>query len=196
MIAELTERVRGTIQSAAEKLTGWRRRQFQAETAQKYCGASPRRGERLFGWGRDAVEKGLAELQTGVRHEDRFAACGRKKSEVQQPPLVQEIHALVEPQSQADPKFQTPFASTRMPAKVVREKLLAACAGSDLAVPAERTLRTILHRLDYRLRRVRKTEPQQNFPRLTRSWATSNRPTRGRRVSRKRSAFRSIPRRK
>ena len=110
MIAELTERVLGTIPSAAEKLTGWRRRQFQAETAQKYCGASPRRAARLFGWGRDAVQKGLAELPTGARHEDQFAARGRKKSEVQQPPLVPEIHAIVEPQSPADPKFQTPFA--------------------------------------------------------------------------------------
>lgn len=196
MLAELTERVRETMQSAAEKLTGWRRRQFQAETAQKYCGGSPRRAERLFGWGRDAVRKGLAELQTGVRHEDRFAARGRKKSEVQQPQLAVAIHALVEPQSQADPKFQTTFAYTRMTARAVREKLLAGSAESGLAVPAERTLRTILHRLNYRLRRVRKTVPQKNSPRPRPTSSTSDKPTSGRRASRKPFASPSIPRRK
>lgn len=196
MQAELTERVRETIQSAAEKLTGWRRRQFQAETAQKYCDGSPRRAERLFGWGRDAVRKGLAELQTGVRHEDRFSARGRKKSEVQQPQLASAIHALVEPQSQADPKFQTTFAYTRMTARAVREKLLARSAESGLTVPAERTLRTILHRLNYRLRRVRKTVPQKNSPRPRPTSPTSGKPTSGRRASRKRSASPSIPRRK
>lgn len=196
MLAELTDRVRETIQSAAKKLTGWRRRQFQAETAQQYCDGSPRRAERTFGWGRDAVRKGLAELQTGVRHEDQFAARGRKKSEDRQPQLAAAIHVLVEPQSQADPKFQTPFAYTRMTARAVREKLLAASAESDLAVPAERTLRTILQRLNYRLRRVRKTAPQKKFPRPTPSSATSSKPTSGRRGKPKPSASPSIPRRK
>ncbi len=36
MIAEWTESVVATIQSAARKLTGFRRRQFQAEMAAKY----------------------------------------------------------------------------------------------------------------------------------------------------------------
>jgi hypothetical protein len=196
MLAELTERVRETIQSAAEKLTGWRRRQFQAETAQKYCGGSPRRAERWFGWGRDAVRKGLAELQTGVRHEDRFAARGRKKSEVQQPQLAAAIHTLVEPQSQADPKFQTTFAYTRITAKAVREQLLAGSAESGLAVPAERTLRTILHRLNYRLRRIRKTAPQKKSQRPTPFSAMSRKLMSGRRAKRKPSAFLSTPRRK
>jgi len=49
MLAELTESVRETIQSAARKLTGFRRRQFQAEMAIKYCRSNPRRAERVFG---------------------------------------------------------------------------------------------------------------------------------------------------
>ena len=56
MRAELTESVAGTIKSAARKLTGFRRRQFQAEVALQYCGGSPRQAEEVFGWGREAVK--------------------------------------------------------------------------------------------------------------------------------------------
>ena len=59
MLAELTESVRETIKSAARKLMGFPRRQFQAEMAIKYCDGSPRRAEKVFGWGRDAVNNGL-----------------------------------------------------------------------------------------------------------------------------------------
>lgn len=164
MPAELTDSVIETMQSAARKLTGFRRRAFQAEVATKYCGGSPRRAERVFGWGREAVNTGLHERRTGIRCCDNFTARGRHKLEEQSPQLVAEIHALVQPASQADPKFQTPFAYTRMTAREVREQLLAKTSGSDLPVPAERTLRSVLNRLGYRLRRVRKTRPQKNFP--------------------------------
>ncbi|MCC7087483.1 MAG: hypothetical protein IT427_20965, partial [Pirellulales bacterium] len=164
MLAELTDSVIETIKSAVRKLTGFRRRQFQAEIAVKYCGGSPRRAERVFGWGRDAVNTGLGERRTGIRCCDNFTARGRRRTEEQSPQLAAAIHELVEPASQADPKLQTPFAYTRMTARAVREQLLAQ---RDLPVPAERTLRNMLNRLGYRLRRVRKTKPKKKFPRPT-----------------------------
>ena len=157
MLTELTESVRVTIQSAARKLTGFQRRQFQAEVAIKYCGGNPRRAERVFGWGREAVNTGLNELRTGIRCVENYSTRGRPKSEKKNPELVQEIHALVEPQSQADPKFQTPLAYTRITAKAVHERLVANTAGDRRHVPAERTVYDILNRLGYRLRRVQKT---------------------------------------
>jgi transposase len=160
MLTELTESVRETIKSAARKLTGFRRRQFQAETAIRYCQGNPRRAEQLFGWGRDAVNTGLNELRTGIRCVDDFSTRGRRKTEEQQPELIQKIHALVDPQSQADPKFPTPLAYTRMTAKAVRQRLVNT-AEEDRHVPAERTMYDILNRLGYRLRRVRKTKPQK-----------------------------------
>ncbi len=125
MLDELTESVREMIESAARKLTGFRRRQFQAEMANKYCDGSPRRAEQVFGWGREAVNTGLGELRTGIRCVESFSARGRRKTEEQNPELVQEIHALVEPESQADPKFQTPLAYTRITAKAVHQQLAA-----------------------------------------------------------------------
>jgi hypothetical protein len=167
MIAEWTPEILVTIKSAASKLTGYRRRQFQAEVTEKYCQRSPRRAERIFGWGRDAVRLGLNERRTGIRCLDNFSDRGRHKTEEQQPALVGQIHAIVGPESQADPKFQTPLAFTRITAKAVREQLLARASGSQQQVPAERTMYDILNRLGYRLRRVRKTKPQKNFPKPT-----------------------------
>jgi Rhodopirellula transposase DDE domain len=116
----------------------------------------------VFGWGRDAVNTGLNELRTGIRCMDAFSARGRPKTEEQQPDLASVIHALVEPESQADPKFQTPLAYTRITAKAVHEHLKANAARESQHVPAERTVHDILNRLGYRLRPVRKTKPQKN----------------------------------
>jgi len=164
MLSQLTDAVRETILSAARKLTGFRRRQFQAEVAKQYCQGSARRAEQLFGWGRAAVETGLNELRTGIRCLDHFSARGRHKTEQRDPTLVDRIHAIVEPDSQADPKFQTPLAFTRVTAKAVREQLLAEAPEASQPVPAERTIHDILNRLGYCLRRVRKTKVQKKFP--------------------------------
>ena len=110
MAEELTESTKETVRSAARKLTGFRRRQFQAEMAIKYCQGHPRQAEEVFSWGRDAVNTGLNERRTGIRCMDGFSARGRPKTETKQPELASVIHALVEPKSQADPKFQTPLA--------------------------------------------------------------------------------------
>ena len=194
MLTELTESVRETIQSAACKLTGFQRRQFQAEMAIKYCGSNARRAELVFGWGREAVNTGLNELRTGIRCVEDYSTRGRRKSEEKNPELVEEIRSLVEPQSQADPKFQTPLAYTRITAKAVHERLVANTAGDGRHVPAERTVYDILNRLGYRLRRVQKTKPQKKSLRPTRSSTICDKSTRRPPKPRKRSASRSTRR--
>ena len=54
------------IRLAASKMTGARRRAFQAEMALKYCSGSARRAEDVFGWSRQAVQLGLHEKRTGI----------------------------------------------------------------------------------------------------------------------------------
>lgn len=187
MMSELTESVVAAIPSAARKLTGILRRRFQAEMTLKYCDGQARRAEAVFGWGRRAVDTGLNELRTGIRCCDSFSSRGRHKSEE----LARAIHSLVEPASQADPKFQTPLAYTRITAKVVRKQLVAQGNGP---APAERTLHDILNRLGYSQRRVRKTRPQKNFPRRTPSSTTCVTSTPSPPAKPKRSASRSTPR--
>ena len=169
MNAELTAAVIETARLAARKLTGPERRAFQAEMAERYCDSSPRLTEEVFGWGREAVRTGLGERRSGIRCLDDFSSRGRKKSEAKVPQLAVEIRAVVEPHSQADPKFQTPLAFTRITSKAVREALLAKSELRAEDVPAERTLVTILNRMGYCLRRVLKTRPQKRFARQTRS---------------------------
>jgi Rhodopirellula transposase DDE domain len=193
MSTELTESVKETILSASRKMTGFRRRAFQAEMTHKYCADKPRRAEQVFGWGREAVILGLNERRTGIRCVENFSARGRFKSEDARPELVEQIHQLVEPKSQADPKFQTPLAYTRMTAKAVRQQLLVKAGGDAAHVPAERTVLDIMNRLGYRMRRVRKTVPQKKCPKPTPSSSTCGKFMPKPRGVPKPSASRSIP---
>lgn len=168
----LMDELVSTLQSAASKLTGFLRRAFQAEMTVKYCDGSARKAESVFGWGRAAVNTGLNEQRTGIRCLEDFQARGRRKTEQQHPQLAEEIERLVEPQAQADPKFQTPFAYTRITARAVRNELLK---NQELQaqVPSRQTVGEILNRRGYRLRRVLKTRPEKKFPRRTTSSPTS-----------------------
>ena len=168
----LTEQVIETIKSAAAKLTSFKRREYMAEVALQYCDGSPRKAERWFGWGRDAVKTGLNEKRTGIRCVDNVKARGRRKTEEKTPQIAQEIQRIVDPHAQADPKFQTPFAYTRITAEAVREELLKNDQLKDV-VPGRQTVGKILNRMGYRLRRVVKTVPQKKFPRPTTSLPTS-----------------------
>ena len=165
MCGELTNSVVATIKDAAEKLTGHRKRAFQAKVTWDYLGGSARRAETVFGWGREAVQRGLREIQ-GLRElpivvtrQNYRDARGRRKTEERLARLEEDIRSLVDPQSQADPKFQSTFAYTRLTAAAVRQALLNHKDYKDRDLPSERTIRRILNRLGFRLRRVQKTKP-------------------------------------
>ena len=91
------------IRSAAQRLTGHARRLFIAEVTEALCGGSPRRAERLFGWSRDTASLGLQENAHGLRCVDNFQARGRHRTEDLDTQLAQDIRALAEPHTQADP---------------------------------------------------------------------------------------------
>jgi len=160
MVVRVTPDMRETIRSAAAKLTGYRRRQFQAEMAVKYCDSSPRLAEKVFGWARDSVQTGLHEHRTGIRCVERFQERGRKRTEDVAPAIVAAICRLVEPQAQIDPTFESPLAFTRVTAQAVRDELLKDPALTP-HVPCRQTVGNILNRLDYRLRPVIKARPQK-----------------------------------
>lgn len=168
----LTEAIMETIRSAAKLLTGHRRRRFQAEVALRYCGGSARTAETTFGWGRDAVRTGLGELRTGIRCLDAYHLTGRKKTEELCPAIEDHTRRLVEPHAQADPKFQTALAFTRVTARSVRAALQAQPEVQDF-VPSRQTVGCMLNRLGYRLRRVQKARPEKKSPRPTPSSGTS-----------------------
>ena len=172
MTAIITDDLVESLCSAAKKLTGFERRQLQAEMATKYCGGSARRAEAVFGWGRASVHTGLNERRTGIRCLECFSRRGRKKTEDKVPLIKAEIQKIVEPQAQADPKFQTTLAFTRVTAKAVRDQLLKNKKLRD-NVPCRQAIGTILNRLGYSLKRVQKTRPEKRFRKQTPSSTTS-----------------------
>jgi hypothetical protein len=146
------------LRSGARRLSGYQRRLFQAEVATELCGGSARLAERRFGWGRDTVDKGLHESQQGMRCLENFAARGRRRSEDQNPHLAADIRAIVAPNSYADPGLQSSRRYTNLSAAEVREALIAK-GHLKAELPSERTLRDILNRMNYRLKRIQKGKP-------------------------------------
>jgi len=161
-----------SIRAAAKKLTSYKRREFQAEMALKYCQNFPRIAEDLFGWRRTTVETGLGELSTGIRCIDNSAARGRKKTETLQPQMEQRIRELAESKAQVDPKFQTALTYTRITAKRVREELLKDQASID-CVPNRQTIGSMLNRFGFSLKRVQKTRPKKKSLKPMQSSITS-----------------------
>lgn len=149
----------GLLQRGAQRLTGHQRRLFLAEVALELCGGSARRAERRFGWGRETVAKGLHELRQDIRCLENFAARGRPRSEDRHPRLAADIRELVEPHTQADPELKSWRRYTNWSAAEVLAALRAnkGYAADDL--PSERTMRDILNRMGYRLKRIQKGKP-------------------------------------
>ena len=144
--------------AAARRLTGYQRRLFQAEVATELCDGNARQAERRFGWGRDTVETGLHELRHGIRCRENFAARGRKPGEQEDPQLAADIRAIVEPRAYADPELRSSRRYTNLSAAEVRATLIARGYPPG-RVPAERTMRDILNRMNYRLKRIQKGKP-------------------------------------
>ncbi len=153
-----TQPVEILVRSAARRLTGHQRRLFLAEVATQLCDGNPRQAERRFGFGRDTVSKGLHEATQGIRCLENFAARGRQRSEDKSPQLAADIRAIVEPHTQADPELKSSRRYTNLSAAEVRQALLDK-GYAEQEVPQERTLRDILNRLNYRLKRIQKGKP-------------------------------------
>jgi hypothetical protein len=153
-----TDHYDALLRSGARRLTGYQRRLFQAEVTTQLCGGSARLAERRFGWARDTVEKGLHESHKGMRCLENFVARGRQRSEDKDPQLAADIRAIVEPHTYADPGLQSSRRYTNLSAAEVREALIAK-GHSKAELPGERTLRDILNRMNYRLKRIQKGKP-------------------------------------
>ena len=147
------------LQQGAHRLKGHERRLFMAEVALKLCAGNTRKAERRFGWGRETVAKGLHELQQGVRCLENFSARGRPRLEDKTPQLAQDIRAIVEPHTQADPELKSQRRYSNLSAAEVLEALQTKKGYAKENLPSERTMRDILNRMNYRLKRIQKGKP-------------------------------------
>ena len=155
----LSETVKSTFKDAAQKLTGYRRRDFMAKVAEDYFNGSARKVETFMGWNRSSVQLGLHERRTGLICVDNYRVRGRHKSEILLPNLESDIRSLVDPESQADPKFQSTFLYARITALAVRAALVSQKNYDSEQLPSRQTIGAILNRMGDRLKKHKKPSP-------------------------------------
>jgi hypothetical protein len=163
-MGSLNERYDALLRAGANRLHGHQRRLFMAEVTLELCGGSARQAERRFGWGRETVNKGLHELQQGIRCVENFTARGRPRCEEDDPHLAEDIRAIVEPHTQADPELKSERRYTNLTAKETLQELQAKKGYTKEELPSERTMRDILNRMGYRLKRIQKARPLKKTP--------------------------------
>jgi hypothetical protein len=148
------------IKRLVERVPWPARRLAMADVATTLLDGRARASEDAFGWSRAAVELGLHELRTGIVCVNDLSARRRPRAEEKHPQLLADIHAIVDPQSQADPRLRTTLAYSNMTASAVREALVQK-GWADADVPSRRTISNLLNRHNYRLRTVAKTVVQK-----------------------------------
>ena len=105
------------------------------------------------------METGLHELDSGIRCVENFATRGQQRAEDANPLLAADIRDRVEPHTPADPELKSDRRYTNRSAREVRERLRAEKGYAVADLPGERTMRDILNRMGYRLKRIQKGKP-------------------------------------
>jgi hypothetical protein len=155
------------LTDAARALTGSQKRLFMARTVAAMGRGGQRWAQVNLGWCRETIRKGTHELRSGMTCLDAFHCRRRKPAEEHLPRLLDDIRAIADGQSQADPKFQTRRLFTRISAAEVRRQLVATKGYTDAELPTQQTINTKLNLLGYSLSRVAKCRPQKGSPRPT-----------------------------
>nr|QNO52650.1 hypothetical protein CKMLAADM_00015 [Methanosarcinales archaeon ANME-1 ERB6]QNO52676.1 hypothetical protein OOKFEKOF_00015 [Methanosarcinales archaeon ANME-1 ERB6] len=127
-ISKISGEVKEIFKKTAKKLSGTTKREYIATITIELLDGNARKAERVFGWGRATVKKGMRELATGIKCIDNYSARGNKKTEEKIPQLVDDIRAIADPKSQA----------------LIDEK-----GYTDDELPCENTIGYILNRLGY-----------------------------------------------
>lgn len=164
---ELTESIKALCIETAQQLRGSARRLFMARTVRELGPGGQCLAERELGWNRGTIRQGLHELNSGICCVEAFRLRGRKPAEVHLPHLLEDIRAIVDSQSQADPQFRSRRLYTRLSAPEVRRQLIVQKGYTDAELPTAETIGVKLNRLGYTVKKVAKTQPQKRSPRPT-----------------------------
>jgi hypothetical protein len=151
----------------ANALKGSQRRTFMARTVDALGRGGQIWAEAHLGWNRQTIRKGMHEFRTGMTCLDAFHCRRRKSSEEHLPRLLDDIRAIADGQSQADPKFQTDRLFTRISAAEVRRQLIATKGYTEAELPTPQTINTKMNLLGFRLSKVAKCRPQKKSSRPT-----------------------------
>jgi len=161
--AALSKEQIADIRLAAKNMSGPTRRKYMAEMSLKYCNGNARLTEKIFGWSREAIAKGLKEKNTGVVHVGlQSKRCGRKRWEKDHPEAAYHLKKVAESHAQQDPTFKSTIAYTRLTASAAIQDLKDA-GFSDNEIPSLSVMTEVLNRTGYRLRKIVKAKPQKKI---------------------------------
>jgi hypothetical protein len=171
MLARPDQKTIDTIKHAATLLSGAARRAFQAQVVLDHCNGNLSHAKTLFGWHRETLQRALLEREMGEPIPDKKGR-GRKRITEHLPSLQADIRELVDPNTQTHPTFENTFRYTRMTAQSVLDALVREKGYTKEELPALSTMRELLGKMGYRLRRVQKTKPKKRFQKRMQSSQT------------------------
>lgn len=162
------------LRLAASKLSGAKRRCFQAEMSLKYCNGSARLTETVFGWSRETVELGLAERRTGmicVGAQSGFS--GTKRWEQRYPEIANALRQVAESYAPPSPTTAPSSRHIRLTAaEALRQLKKRGFAPEQLPSPS--TMAEVLNRMGYRLKKGHKAESAKKLPETQALFNTSH----------------------
>ena len=158
---ELTDSLKALCIDTAQELKSSARRLFMARTVKELGPGGQRRAERDLGWNRVTIRKGMHEVERGFLCLEAFSARGRRRTEDPLPHLLQDIRAIVDGQSHADPQCRTQRLYTRLSAAEVRRHLIAQKGYRDEDLPTGQTLTATLNAWGDFPKKVAKSKPQK-----------------------------------
>lgn len=160
------------LRESAARLYGTAKRIFIAQAVLELYEGVVYRAAQATGWSRTTIKKSLEEQKKGS-FENR-PRKGRSKAEELNPELLDDIRALCEPSSQADPTLRTTRLYTRFSAAEVRRLLSEIKGYPEERLPSEATVRTKMRNLGFFPQRVSKTKPKKSLPKRTQSLKKSS----------------------
>lgn len=163
-LTESIEKVKHLFGKALEGMTGSKKRKIAAEIAKEYGNGGQTFVANEYNISRTTIRKGTKEIETGEEIKDAFNQRGRKKAIEKLPQLEENIRKILESQSQTDPKFQTDRLYTNITIKEIRNQLIKQYVYTDKELPTERTLDTIVNKMKYTVKAVKKSEPHKKVP--------------------------------
>jgi hypothetical protein len=138
---QMTDDLKVLYVKIAHVLSGSDKRRFMAGVVKGLGVGGQTYVARELGWNRRTIRKGMTKLLSGEAIPDAYWRSGRNRVEVKLPNLLEDIQAIVDPQSQTDLTFQSTRLYTRVTAEEVRRQLILTKGYKNDELPTSETIR-------------------------------------------------------
>lgn len=156
--------------NTAKELKGSPRRVFMARVAENIGRGGKIFAEKILGWNRKTINKGMQELKNEPIMDLRKNS-GRKPAEHHNPNLLIDIKNIADPFTQTEPTFANLKMYTRVTAKTVLKNLDVHFNHSKYFLPSLRTINTKLRDLGFLPRKIKKSKPLKKIPEVNEIFA-------------------------